>query len=147
MTHPPMIYSLTYSPKILIHMYGSALPRTPSAGIISSKANYPKTGLLSNTDTPSRIGSSRNLVTGSHGWINYLAHRSFHIWDTRNKSRHGHDHATTRQAEKLQVHRDVSVLYQLRDSVLPSDQDLFCTSLDAHLARPLSTLKGWLANN
>jgi hypothetical protein len=36
-------------------------------------------------------------------------------------------------------------MYHLRDSVLPADQDLFCPSLETHLARPLSALKGWLA--
>jgi hypothetical protein len=76
-----------------------------------------------------------------------MVHQSFAIWDSGNKSRHGHDHSTSIQSEIAQVHRDISVLYKLQDSVLPEDRDLFCNSIDAHLLRPLSVLKGWLAIN
>jgi hypothetical protein len=98
-----------------------------------------------------KYASRHGFLQESRHWttwlIHYLAHRSFSIWDTPNKSRHGHDHATTTQAKTIQVHRDITVMYHLRDSVLPADRDLFCSSLDTHLARPLSTLKGRLAIN
>jgi hypothetical protein len=76
-----------------------------------------------------------------------MAHQSFAIWDSCNKSHHGHNYSTSLQAETAQVHQDISVLYELRNSVLPEDQDLFCNSIDAHLLQPLLVLKGWLAIN
>jgi hypothetical protein len=98
-----------------------------------------------------KYATRHSLLKESRNWITWLienmAHQSFAIWDSRNKSRHGHDYSTSIQAETAQVHRDISVLYELRDSVLPEDQDLFCNSIDAHLLRPLSVLKGWLAIN
>jgi hypothetical protein len=98
-----------------------------------------------------KYATRHSLLKESRNWITWLikhmAHQSFAIWDSRNKSRHGHDHSTSIQAETAQVHRDISVLYELRDSVLPEDRDLFCNSIDAHLLRPLSVLKGWLAIN
>ena len=39
-----------------------------------------------------------------------------------------------------QAHRDLTALYELRASVLPEDGDLFCSSLDAQLLRPLTAL-------
>jgi hypothetical protein len=98
-----------------------------------------------------KYATRHSLLKESQNWITWLiknmAHQSFAIWDSRNKSRHGHDYSTSIQAETAQVHRDISVLYELRDSVLPEDRDLFCKSIDAHLLCPLSVLKGWLAIN
>jgi hypothetical protein len=98
-----------------------------------------------------KYATRHSLLKESRNWITWLikhmAHQSFAIWDSCNKSRHGHDHSTSIQAETAQVHRDISVLYELHDLVLPEDRDLFCNSIDAHLLRPLSVLKGWLAIN
>jgi hypothetical protein len=46
-----------------------------------------------------------------------------------------------------QAKRDVAVLYELQDKVLPQDRDLFCASLEIHQLQSLSQLRGWLAVN
>jgi hypothetical protein len=66
------------------------------------------------------------------------------LWDTRNKEIHGKDDATRAIARNTQAHRELAVLYSMRDKVLHRDQHLFYTSLDDHLEQPTRSIRQWI---
>ena len=84
-----------------------------------------------------------HFVTGSIKIIFEHAHR---LWKLRNECTHGSTASTREAAALAQATRELEEVYALRDRVRSQDQDLFYTSVSAHLAIDTTSvaIRSWL---
>ena len=68
-------------------------------------------------------------------------------WADRNKALHGHDAVTRDQAQRIEVQRQLDLVYQQRPFMEPSVQELLMENAEAHTAQPLTQTRNWLAQN
>jgi hypothetical protein len=87
----------------------------------------------------------------SEGWMPWLirlmVQSCYHLWESRNSCRHGHESETSAHIQSDQAHREIRCLYLLRDRVLPSDRPLFQNTVEEHLTQSTAQLRAWIQYN
>jgi acid phosphatase class B len=67
------------------------------------------------------------------------------VWEIRNKDLHGTNETARARAEREEVERTLRDVYDLREQMEPSVQQLLCRDITEHFAKPLWFNKNWLA--
>ena len=68
------------------------------------------------------------------------------LWEIRNKDRHGHDISTRNQADTVQTHRELDLLYERYEAAAPQHlQWLFHTDSDTKKQWSTPKLRQWLS--
>jgi hypothetical protein len=98
---------------------------------------------LSTQPTRSKYHSGLTWVSG----VNQIIWKHvYQTWENRNAAQHGVDAASREIALAEMARRETAALYDVRDTVLPRDHDLFYSSLEEHhIHEPTSRgLNQWL---
>jgi hypothetical protein len=69
----------------------------------------------------------------------------FILWELRNKDQHGSTESTRARTEREEVERTLRDIYDLREQMEPSVQQLLCRDVTDHFVKPLWFNKNWLA--
>ena len=78
--------------------------------------------------------------------INEIWSQWFLVWEMRNTDLHGTNESTRVRAEREETERKLRDIYDLREQMEPSVQQLLlCKDLADHFAKPLWFNKNWLA--
>lgn len=77
--------------------------------------------------------------------ISTLWNQWFLLWAIRNQSLHGADSKTRTQAERREVDRMLVDIYDVRNQMEPSIQQLLCQDITEHFTKSVSYNKNWLA--
>ena len=77
--------------------------------------------------------------------INEIWSQWFLVWAMRNQDLHGVNESTRARAEREETERTLRDIYDLREQMEPSVQQLLCKELADHFAKPLWFNKNWLA--
>jgi exonuclease III len=72
-------------------------------------------------------------------WTNWRT-----LWKQRNHDVFGHDAATVALAERKEVRRRLTQIYDQKFQMEPSAQSLLCADIQAHLQQPTWVVKNWL---
>ncbi|KAI2507020.1 hypothetical protein MHU86_7405 [Fragilaria crotonensis] len=77
--------------------------------------------------------------------ISTLWNQWFLLWATRNQSLHGADSKSRNQAERREVDRMLADIYDARNQMEPSIQQLLCRDITEHSTKSVPYNKNWLA--
>jgi hypothetical protein len=77
--------------------------------------------------------------------IGELWNQWFTLWDMRNSDLHGATESSRARAEREEVERSLREIYDMREQMEPSVQQLLCQDITNHFAKPLWFNKNWLA--
>ena len=69
----------------------------------------------------------------------------FILWEMRNHDQHGSTESTRQRIERVEVERTLQDIYDLREQMEPSVQQVLCRDITDHFAKPLWFNKNWLA--
>ena len=69
----------------------------------------------------------------------------FDVWTMRNKDLHGSTETAKTRAEREEVERTLRDIYDLKEQMEPSVQQLLCQEITEHFAKPLWFNKNWIA--
>ena len=67
------------------------------------------------------------------------------LWKERCIARHGDTWSAKHAVQKMSAERELRHYYSQKCNMLPSDQEIFLESVEAHLRRPLQNILNWLA--
>lgn len=88
-----------------------------------------------------RTGTTWQVTIISKPWEQW-----FHLWEMRNQDLHGYDVMTRAAAERREVDRALTEIYDMRvHHMEPSVQALLCTAVEEHYARSTRQNQNWLA--
>jgi hypothetical protein len=85
----------------------------------------------------SKDGKKRTGQKWQQAVIGEIWNQWFHVWGMRNKDLHGNNESAKARAEREEVERTLRDIYDLREQMEPSVQQLLCQELTDHFAKPL----------
>ena len=77
--------------------------------------------------------------------IGELWNQWFMLWEMRNSDLHGATESSRARAEREEVERSFREIYDMREQMEPSVQQLLCQDITNHFAKPLWFNKNWIA--
>ena len=93
----------------------------------------------------SKEGKKRSGQRWQHSVISEIWSQWFLLWEMRNKDLHGATENARTRAAREEVERTLRDLYDLREQMEPSVQQLLCQDLAEQFEKPLWYNKNWLA--
>jgi hypothetical protein len=76
-----------------------------------------------------------------NGLINLIWDQWYVLWKIRNADIHGHDTTTQAIAERREATQQLAAIYEMREHLEPSAQELLCTDLQTHLENHPHTIR------
>jgi hypothetical protein len=95
---------------------------------------------INNTESRRRSGEQWQQAIISEVWSQW-----FLLWELRNKDQHGSNESTRQRIEREEVERTLRELYDLKEQMEPSVQQVLCQDITDHFNKPLWYNKNWLA--
>ena len=77
--------------------------------------------------------------------INTMWDLWFDMWNARNRTRHGHDQESRRQADREQVHQEIEQLCNMRDDVPLQHRFIFRTPLHEIKQKKTYQIRNWMS--
>jgi hypothetical protein len=93
-------------------------------------------------DLPTKNKASGQKWQGSI--INVLWEQWYELWTSRNEDVHGKDAAARALAERREVKRKLTVIYDNRNQMEASYQEQLFPDIQMHLAQPVWVIQDWL---
>ena len=79
------------------------------------------------------------------GFITFLWTHWYSLWKLCNEDIHGKDEASRAVAERRETARQLNQIYDLRNHMEPSAQELLHTDIGDHLQHPPNMMQNWLS--
>ena len=92
-----------------------------------------------------KLGKQRTGLRWQTTIIGEIWAQWFIVWEIRNNDLHGTNETAKARADREETERALRDIYDLRDQMEPSVQQLLCRELTDHFAKPLWFNKNWLA--
>jgi hypothetical protein len=98
------------------------------------------------SDVPTDADSKRD-GSWQVGLIKIMWQKWRELWHDRNEALHGYDAASRKQAETLEVRRQLNSIYAQRHLLEPRVQSLLMQTVEHHDKQPINITKNWLQVN